>query len=178
MVDCYLGEIRLFSGRNIPANWVPCDGRSLSVQTYQALFSIMGTLYGGDGVKTFNVPDLRGVLACGIGQRQGSNNTYTLGQSFGAYGVQVTEATLPAHTHDMEASTTMATNLNPAQSLYAASPPGYASFVDASVAGFTAANLAASTLSSEGGNGLHNNMMPTMGLNYILATQGIYPSSN
>jgi microcystin-dependent protein len=178
MADCYLGEIRLFAGPRIPADWVPCDGRALSVNAYQALFSLIGKTYGGDGITSFNIPDLRGLLACGIGQRTGSSNNYVLGQSFGAFTVELTEATMPTHTHAMQACTTEATGLNPALGLYAASPTNYASFVPASVPGFTTANLAANLLTSEGGNGPHDNVMPSMGLNYIIATQGIYPTSN
>lgn len=178
MSDYYVGEIRLFAGRYVPVGWVACDGQTLSINTYQALYSLIGTTYGGDGQSTFGVPDLRGRLALGTGQYTAAapdtSVAYTLGQSGGAESVTLLEATMPNHTHALAASTAAGTLTSPAGNLFADTPdnlPAYVPYVSTQ----TTRTLADDELLPTGGSQPHENRMPAMALRFIMATDGIYP---
>ena len=129
-MDAYTGQIILFAGDYAPRDWVPCDGRMLNPQEYAALFSLIGATYGGNGLTTFAVPDLRGRLP--IGQGQGKDNSQnnlsmrTVGQSFGTETVTLTESQMPAHRHQLTALNAPATTRDPTQNLLAkpVNPPG------------------------------------------------------
>jgi microcystin-dependent protein len=176
MSDCFLGEIRLFAGYKIPAGWVACDGRSLSVQTYQALYSLIGNTYGGNS-QNFNLPDLRSRLP--IGQGNGLNLTpRTLAQTGGTPTVEVTDAQMPAHNHPLIVSNAPATIESPSGALYASFPNNF----PATLNGMYTTNTSGAQqtfdhamLSSTGGNQDHENVMLTFGINYMMATAGQYP---
>ncbi|WCM28918.1 tail fiber protein [Sphingomonas sp. QA11] len=174
-MDPYIGEIRLFASIYAPRGWALCAGQSLPIIGNEALFTLVGTTYGGDGRTTFNLPDLRGLLVCGTGQAPSSPITYTLGQSFGVAQVTVTEAQMPPHTHSITASTQPANALVPTGNVFAA-PSSVPEYVNSGATGFVARNLAATALSSEGGSMPHANLMPTMAVNYIICIQGIFPA--
>ena len=104
MTDPYVGEIRNFGFYFVPRGWAPCNGQLLSVNQHDALFSLLGTIYGGDGTTTFGLPDLRGRVSIHEGMGPGLTN-YRLGQKAGAERVILDEGNLPAHSHDLKAST-------------------------------------------------------------------------
>ncbi len=172
-MDAYTGEIRIFAGNFAPANWSLCDGQLLSIQNYQALFALIGTTYGGDGVNTFATPDLRGRLPVGDQQGAGLTNR-VMGQMVGAENVTLTEMQLPAHQHQLAVSTTAA-NLSQATANLIG---GGLHYVSATETAFTEAAMETGTIGSIGGNAAHNNMMPYLVLNFIMCLNGIFPSRN
>lgn len=178
MSDYFIGEIRLFAGKYPPANWHLCDGSLLKISEYQALYAIIGVTYGGDGVNTFAIPDLRGRIPIGQGQGTGLTNR-VVGQSGGAETVALTDVNLAAHTHTLNTSGSLATSAIPGSTVtYAntASPitqylkPGLGS------AGGTPANPIPSTISSTSVAGGHPNVMPSAILTYMIALNGTFPT--
>lgn len=177
----YVGEIRLFAGSYAPVDWHLCDGSLLSVQTYQALFALLGTTYGGDGRTNFGIPDLRGRLPIGLGNavgdpNQGGTSAYVLGQTGGATTVTLTEAQIPGHNHSLIATNSPATQTSPVNAIFADPPDTANAYVPYSS---TATNrvLATNTLLPTGGNQSHTNIMPTMPLSYIICLLGIFPDT-
>lgn len=168
MAEYYCGEIRMFAGLKPPENWVFCNGQSLNTADYQVLYSLIGYTYGGSG-STFKVPDLRGRAPISNGTL--GANTYALGQTGGSEVVTLTEAQLPAHTHTMKATATAGTSATPANNYPAAvTTSPYTN----TTTGLTSMNPA--TTSNEGGNQPHDNMMPSIAINFMIATVGIYPT--
>lgn len=167
----FLGEIRPVPYTFAPVGWAFCDGSILSIAQNTALFSLLGTTYGGDGVQTFALPDLRGRVPIGAGQSPGHSN-YVLGQKAGSEAVTLTEANLPAHIHNLLANSGPAVALSPVNNL---SSKGVRS-VYAQVAPNTL--LGAQAVSATGGNAPHTNMQPTLVITYIIALQGVFPSRN
>lgn len=185
MSDCFLGEIRLFAGNYNPQDWILCTGQSLSVQQNQALFSLIGVTYGGDGVNTFNAPDFRGRIPVG----QGTNTTTsppltarTLGQSGGEENHTLLLAEMPAHTHPIYVSSGVATAQIPGPTmLYGEVIPN----TTASVTGLyttvvpptaPVATFDAKAVTYTGGGQAHNNMMATTAISFIMAILGNYPT--
>lgn len=184
-MDAYLGEVRMFSRAVPPANWVVCDGSLLQVSAYTALFSLLGTTFGGDGRVTFGIPDLRGRIPIGVGN--GTNLTpRTLGNSGGTETVTLVGANLPAHTHAFNASTTQATTLTPYNNVLANvdgvtvqtsnTPPivPLQIYQAPPLSGNFALNSASITPPPSSG-APHNNMMPSFCVSFIMCTAGIYP---
>jgi len=183
----FIGEIAMFAGNFAPRNWAFCDGQLLSIASNTALFSILGTTYGGDGRTTFGLPDLRGRVPVSPGQGPGLSN-YTLGQKTGVEDVTLSAAQMPNHTHG--ASTIVTANASPAEG-DAASPggkvwaksgqgdPDYAGY-DAAIAAAMAAEAvsASTTIAAAGGGTSHTNVQPVLGIYYIIALFGIFPSRN
>ena len=170
MATPFLGEVRVFAGSFAPAGWVLCNGQLLSIPANTALYSLLGTAYGGDGVTTFAVPDLRGRAPLHAGQGPGLSN-YVRGQIGGAETVTLTTASLPSHTHPAGGSTANGAADTPAGGVPARAPsaiPLYGASADT--------NLAPGAVASAGGGQAHNNMQPFLALNFIIATAGIFPS--
>jgi len=172
-MDAYTGEIRIFAGNFAPANWSLCDGQLLSIQQYQALFALIGTTYGGDGVNTFGKPDLRGRLPIGDQQGAGLSNR-VMGQAIGTEDVTLTETQLPAHQHLLVVSTTEASQSNVTNNLIGRG----LHYVSADEVGFSAGAMKVGTIGTVGGSKGHNNMMPYLVLNFIMCLNGIFPSRN
>ena len=125
MSEAYVGEIRMFAGDFAPINWAPCDGRTLQINEYEVLYTLLGTTYGGDGRTNFNLPDLRGRLAIGMGQGQNPPLTNRpLAQQAGVETVTLTEANIPAHTHSFAVGST-ATSNSPAGGMVPAAVSGF-----------------------------------------------------
>ena len=185
MSECFLGEIRLFAGNYAPENWHICDGTLLSVTQYTALFSLIGTAYGGDGRNTFGIPDLRGNVPIHQGQGPGLSQRL-MGQTGGATTVALTPADLPAHTHTFSATTAAATAATPSGSFTlaavqpAANGDKRAFYLPNSgtTGALTSFTLDPGTVSTAGGGASHANMMPTFALTYIIALQGTFPVQN
>jgi microcystin-dependent protein len=162
----FIGELKLFSFNFAPRGWAQCNGQLLPINQNQALFSLLGTTYGGDGRTTFALPNLQGRVPMHTGNGRG------LGQAGGesSHTLQVSE--LPGHSHGVTGSPNAATVISPAGNRLATSPGNdYAA-----PPGNT--TLSASTLANAGGNQAHDNMSPHLVLNVCIALQGIFPSQN
>jgi len=177
----YLGEIRLFGGNFAPRGWAFCAGQVLAISTNTTLFALIGTTYGGDGVSSFQLPDLRGRIPVGEGQGVGLSN-YAIGQTGGVENVTLTQQQLPAHNHVPNATTADGSVPTPGPTVVLAKPvAANARLYVTPVAGKTPptpvalSNLA---IAADGGGGAHSNLMPTVCLNYIIALEGIFPSRN
>lgn len=172
----YIGEIRIFAfgTRGAPSGWQACDGSLLPISEYDALFAIVGTTYGGDGQTTFAVPDLRGRVPIHQGQGAGLSN-YVIGQRAGTETVTVLPTQMPAHTHTLVTTTAAASSLTPGTTLLPGSVSGD-NFYLSDVTGATAVAMSAQSTSLAGGSQPHENCMPTLTVQYCIATQGIFPS--
>lgn len=162
-----------------PRNWAYCNGQILAINTNTALFSLLGTTYGGNGQTTFGLPNLQGRTAVGTGQLSGGS-TYVLGQSAGAATVSLTIANLPPHTHtgnanvSLQSNNTVGTGDDPTGAFPGLMAAGYNSTSDGSMLAPTY-----STVIAPAGNGSPIvNLTPYVGINYIICLYGIYPSRN
>ncbi|WP_342592654.1 phage tail protein [Cohnella thailandensis] len=168
MSDPYVGEIRMFSGNYAPPGWAVCMGQELLVYEYRELFERIGTLYGGDGKRTFALPDLRGRLPIHYGMSS-SGTPYALGQKGGSEQVKLMTSQLPVHTHTVRANSAQGMTDGSADRFLAAG----------TVNGFSVeapnACLNASAISSAGGNQPHDNVMPFFPLTFIIALRGERP---
>ena len=175
MSEPYVGEIRMFGfgTRGAPSGWQACDGSLLPIAQYEALFTLIGTTYGGDGQTTFAVPDLRGRLPIHQGQGPGLSS-YVIGQRSGTETVTVLPTQMPAHTHAAVATSALATSLTPGTTLL----PGTVSgdlFYATDLTGATAVAMSAQSTSLAGGSQPHENCMPTLTVQYCIATAGVFP---
>lgn len=167
MSEPFLGSIVLFAGNFAPRGWALCNGQILSIAQNTALFSLLGTTYGGNGQTTFALPDLRGRAALHAGQGPGLSS-YALGQNGGQETVTLNQAEMPQHTHLQPASNGQQTTNRPHNAVPAKGGP-YASTGDGSTL---------DPVSNAGGSQPHNNLSPYLALNYIISLNGIYPSRN
>lgn len=174
MSQPFIGEIRMFGFSRTPNGWQRCDGTLLAISENDALFSLIGTTYGGDGQTTFGVPDLRGRLPIHQGQGSGLSN-YTIGQKAGSEQVTVLSTQMPAHTHTLVASTGAASTVTPGASLLPGSVSGE-SFYVTDITGATPLPMSPQSTSTAGGSQPHENCMPTLTVQYCIAIYGIYPS--
>ncbi len=176
-MDPFIGEIRMFGGNFAPRGWAFCNGQLLSIAQNTALFSLLGTTYGGDGVTTFALPDLRGRTPIHFGQGPGLTPR-TLGERSGSETVTLTANEMPAHNHAMVASTGIINTPSPENAFLGQIGEGR----DAPPA-FVGATSALTTMNPQsinpsGGSQPHNNMQPYLAVNYIISLEGIYPSRN
>lgn len=174
-----LGQIMPFGGQRVPRNWALCDGSLLAIRNFQALFALLGTYYGGDGVNTFALPDLRGRAILGA---TGGSGAYPIGSRGGTVSVTLNVQQLPPHNHAMQAATTAGAGRGsvPAGHIFGTTnyPPSDPPKVFVT-AGTGEMPLASGTnIINEGSNQPHNNMQPYLAINYVIALQGIYPSQN
>jgi microcystin-dependent protein len=169
MAEPFLGELRLMSFNFAPKGWALCNGQFLPINQNQALFSLLGTMYGGNGQTTFALPDLRGRVPMHVG------NGHTQGERSGAESVTINIQQLPTHLHVLQASTQAATvGLGPNGNMLAtARAPAFKEPQGASLT-----TLSPQAVSSVGGSQPHNNMQPYLALNFCIALQGIFPSRN
>lgn len=160
--DPYVGEIRLFGPHQTPKGWAPCDGRLLKVQDYMELFALIGVTYGGDGEDHFALPDLRGRVPIGVG------GNYWLGRSGGEEAVELGYVQLPGHTHTAHANQEGGLG-TPANNYW-----GYSSSNPyAAAPGLLTLNEGALTAYGKGGK--HENRVPFIAVNYIIALEGRWP---
>jgi microcystin-dependent protein len=183
-MDQFIGSVCAFGFNYAPVDWMFCQGQSMPINNYQALFALIGTTYGGDGVTTFNLPNLQGAAAIGDGQGPGLSN-YVWGQKGGSNTVTLTATNLPGHTHPISftfnGSNNTATTGTPAGGFPAdekngtpyATPPATANTFMGALA---AANQP--VLSPSGGNQPLSIQRPSLAMNYCIAVNGIFPSRN
>ena len=172
MSDQFLAEIRVVGFNFAPTGWATCDGQILPISQNTALFALLGTVYGGDGKSTFALPNMQGNAPMQPGQGQGLS-LRDLGEMSGSQTVTLLQSEMPAHTHSLMAHplAASASLAAPTQAL-ARSNGGNA--YKASPFGATTA-LAPQAVAPTGGSAPHNNMMPYLTLNYVIALQGIFP---
>jgi microcystin-dependent protein len=168
-VTPFIGEIKIVSFNFPPKNWAFCNGQLLPINQNQALFSILGTTYGGDGRVNFALPDLQGRMPVYAG------NGIILGQKGGEQSVTLDITQIPAHAHSLFATSTLAGFANPAGHLVAAKPRGGK---DIYAPPGNVVTLNSGALGPTGGSQPHNNMQPYLTLNFVIALQGIFPSRN
>ncbi len=171
--DPFLGEVDLVAFNFAPKGWAFCAGQLLPIQQNTALFALIGTTYGGDGIRTFALPDLRGRRIIGAGQGPGLDN-YSLGQVGGEEAVTLNISQIPAHTHTVTANTAVGTSRTPTANFWASQT----STLLFSNAPTSTGALDSHAIGLTGGGQPHNNMPPYLVLNYIIALQGIFPSRN
>ncbi len=170
MSEPFVGEIRMFAGNFAPRGWAFCDGQLLAVSQNDALFSLLGTIYGGDGRTTFGLPDVRGRVPLHQGTGPGLSSR-RLGSKGGSESVTLTTNQLASHSHDFMANTAMATGENP-EGRVVAQGAGVNFYRDESQSTSMAPDMIAHT----GGSLSHINLMPTLCIHFIIALFGIFPS--
>lgn len=169
MSEPFVGEIRMFAGNFAPRGWAFCDGQLLAVSQNDALFSLLGTIYGGDGRTTFGLPDLRGRIPIHAGTGPGLSSR-RLGAKAGGENETLTTNQLPSHSHQLVASSQPAADLQPSGNLLADTT------VDIYVQENPNTDMAAALVSNIGGSRSHTNLMPFLCIHFIIALFGIYPS--
>ena len=178
MSEPFIAEIRMFAGNFAPRGWAFCNGQIMSIAQNTALFSLLGTTYGGNGQTTFGLPDLRGRVPVGMGQGPGLPNI-TEGEMAGEPNHTLNSNEMPAHTHTaqvtVKASSAEADSTSPNGKVLAS--PEQAAIYGNGPGDVTMSSPNVNT-SVAGGNQPHNNMQPYLGMNYIIALEGIYPSRN
>jgi microcystin-dependent protein len=172
-MDPYLGEIRMFGGTFAPVGWALCEGQPLAISEHDALFTLIGTMYGGDGQEFFNLPDLRGRAPVHFGQGPGISQSSQPGDAWGVEEVTLTAQQIPTHTHALQARAAGGKSATPAGGVLA-SPSGTELFIrDA-----PSAQLDASLVGAAGGSQPHDNRMPYLAINFIIALVGVFPQQN
>ncbi|MCP4549541.1 MAG: phage tail protein, partial [bacterium] len=162
MSECFLGEIRIFAGNFAPVRWAFCDGQILQVSQNDALYSLLGTTYGGDGVTTFALPDMRGRIPVHAGRGPGLSQR-NLGERSGVEIVTLTTAQLSSHSHPLQVSTDVADSDNPAD--HVLDQPSGSAYTESG----PTVSMDSSTITAVGGNQSHNNMMPYLCINFIIS---------
>lgn len=171
MSEPFIAEIRIFGGNFAPRGWAFCNGQLLPISQNTALFSLIGTTYGGDGRNTTALPNLQGRAPMHPGRGPGLT-ARQLGQRGGVTSVTLSEAQMPSHTHNFMASPNEADAYTPVNHVMAATEPQYGYYADAN----NLSSLKSDALSNTGGSQAHTNMQPYLALNYIIALVGLYPS--
>jgi microcystin-dependent protein len=178
MSNPFVGQITLFPYNFAPFGWALCEGQLLPISQYVALFSLLGTQFGGNGQSNFALPDLRGRVPMGQGQGPGLSS-YSIGDEQGVEQVTLTTATIPSHSHGFPAFATTATTNAPSSALPAegkGTGRGGAA-VNTYTAPGTAVSLAAGQIVPvTGGGSSHNNLQPYLTLNWCIALQGVFPA--
>lgn len=172
MSSPYIGEIRMFGGNFAPNGWAFCNGATLPISENDALFTLIGTTYGGDGQETFNLPNLGGRIPVHMGQGPGISQNYTIGEMAGVESVTLTTQQIPIHSHALVASSTPG---------FLASPEGgtparhrdHRAFANDNPA---PPNLNAQSVAPAGGSQPHENMAPYLCVNFIISLFGIFPT--
>jgi microcystin-dependent protein len=170
MSDPYIGEIRMFGGSFAPAGWAFCNGQTLPISENDALFTLIGTTYGGDGQETFGLPNLQGRLPVHQG------NGLTIGEAAGVESVTLTTQQMPTHNHTMLGSTAGASSSDPTNAVPASLPQQ----VNRTAYGTDPppTSLDPTSLTPDGGSQPHDNMMPYLAISFIISLFGIFPPQN
>jgi microcystin-dependent protein len=182
MSDTFMGELRIMSFQQAPVGWAQCNGQLLPINQNQALFSLLGTTYGGNGSTNFALPDLRGRVAM---NKTVNSNAHTQGEIAGEQAHTVSLSELPTHNHNLQArAATADQNVggitpSPTQSLaqgIVSLPNNQTTGANLFATGSPAGTMGAASVSSVGGGQPHDNMQPYLTLNFCIALQGAFPS--
>jgi len=171
MATPYLSQISMVAFAFAPKGWAMCNGQLMPINQNQALFSLLGTQYGGNGVQTFALPDLRGRTP------MHSSNLAAIGSRPGVEAVTLTANQLPEHSHALRANNDLANAAVPGLALPAARPRGGVAMYGAP-GGTTAVQMHPGSLASSGGGQAHDNMQPYLAMNFVIALAGVFPSRN
>ena len=171
-MDPFVAEIRIFPFNFAPKGWAFCDGQLLPISQNTALFSLLGTVYGGDGKSTFALPNLQGEAAMHPGQGLGLSQRF-LGEIGGSESVTLLQSEMPAHTHTLNALSLVASTALPSNQVALARSGNGSAYRDTSTGVVT---MAPQAVTPAGGSLPHNNMMPYLTLNYCIAMQGVFPA--
>lgn len=166
MSQPYIGEIRMVGFNFAPLDWALCNGQLLPISQYEALFTLIGTTYGGDGQTTFALPNLQGRIPFHQG------NSFVIGQLSGTETVTLTTQQLPTHSHTLNGNSSPGTQLNPAGGYWAQSTLGEYSTEP------PVHSMAPGAVGSTGGSQAHDNMPPFLVVNFIISLFGVFPSQN
>jgi microcystin-dependent protein len=186
MSNAFLGQITMFGGNYAPRGTALCNGQIMNISQNQALFSLLGTTYGGDGSSTFALPNLQSRLPIHQGQGPGLSS-YSLGQSGGSQNVTLDQSTTPTHTHTLSGTTATATTATisntvlPGQPTVATAPaaPAFYAFQGSPpLPTLVPHPMAAGACGTAGGSQPHTNLMPSLCITFIIFLQGIFPSRN
>jgi microcystin-dependent protein len=172
MADQFVAEIRIFPFNFAPTGWARCDGQLMPISQNTALFSLLGTTYGGDGKSTFALPDLQGNAPMHPGQGPGLS-LHDLGEMSGTETVTLLESEIPAHTHAIQAANFPADIQAPTPTVALARSSGGNAYQSAT--GTNLVQMAPQSLAPAGGDQPHNNMQPYLTLTFCIALQGIFP---
>ncbi|PIF47752.1 microcystin-dependent protein [Chryseobacterium sp. 52] len=173
-IDPYLGQIIYVPYNRVPVGWAECNGQLLPIAQNQALFSLLGTTFGGNGITTFALPDMRGRAPISQGMGPGSSNNYVVGETGGSESVTLTTTQMPAHSHTVNAVSSEGNQNVPTNSL-----PADTKLLDKEYSDANAnTTMKPTMINPTGGNQPHENRSPFLTMRCIIATQGIYPSFN
>jgi microcystin-dependent protein len=164
MAQPFVGEIRMFAGNFAPLGWAFCDGQLIAISENETLFTLIGTIYGGDGESTFALPDMRGRIPIHQG------NGFNLSETGGAEEITLTVQQIPAHSHPLIATTSVANQSSPANNVIAQSTAA-----DLYIEDTTTAALAANAVGPVGGSQPHSNFQPYLCIEFIISLFGIFP---
>jgi len=171
MSNPFVAEIRIFPFNFAPKGWATCDGQILFISQNTALFSLLGTTYGGDGKSNFALPNMQGNAPMHPGQGPGLS-LHDLGETGGSDTVTLLESEMAAHNHSQKANTTTATKSLPTNNSFA---KGASMTPYLAPAGAALVNMSDQAITPAGGNQPHNNLQPYLTLNFCIALQGVYP---
>lgn len=179
-MDAYTGEIKIWPSPRIPEGWHLCDGSQMPISGYDVLFSVIGTTYGGDGRTTFALPNLQNTAPIHQGTGPTTNNggpgtARAVGRSGGSATVTLTTAQMPMHDHHVFASNGNANSAKPTPTAMLGTGTGNVTIYAVEAAAGTDFVFDAGSLTAAGGSQAHNNVMPSITLNYIICLNGIYP---
>lgn len=177
MSQPFVGEIRMFTGNFPPKGWAFCNGQLLSISQNTALFSLLGTYYGGDGKSTFALPNLQDSLPMHQGQGPGLS-LRDLGEVGGESAVTLLTTELPSHNHSLSATDAAATTANPLGAYMGKATSGRSVVDGYAPSGAGQVAMGSQSVDYTGGNQAHNNMPPVLALSFIIALQGVYPARN
>jgi len=172
MAQPYIGEIRMFAGNFAPVGWEFCNGQEVAISENDALFTLIGTTYGGDGQQSFNLPDLQGRVPVHQGVGPGLGN-YVIGDKLGVEQVTLTTQQIPVHTHAFVASTAAGTTTTATDNVLATSQ-SLRLYLQAA----PDSQLPPNTISPAGGSQPHENLMPYLTVSFIISMFGIFPQQN
>ncbi len=174
MADPFVGELRLVGFNFAPLNWATADGQLMPISRNTALFSLLGTNFGGNGVSTFGLPDLRASIPVGAGQGPGLS-LYDVGETGGVQNETLLLAEMPQHTHTVRADRTLAEATSPANSSFGKGGSAAANLYTTDTTPSNQVQMNTSVVTFFGGNLPHNNLMPYLTLNWIIALSGVFP---
>jgi len=172
MSEPFIGEIRMFANNYAPRGWMFCEGQILPINQNQALFSLLGNVYGGNGTTTFALPDLRGRVPIHVA------SNIPLGTSQGEAAHTLTQNEMPQHTHQVSASSASATSLVPVNNTWAVGADESGNQLPLFEPASTLVQMNAGAIGAAGSSQPHDNMQPYLATNFAIAIQGIFPSRN